>query len=126
MDESEFRAYVARFNENDFDGFGSYYAEEVEFNLGDRERIVGRENVLDFYREVAERVEETLAVEDVIVDGDRLAAEVETEFRALEDWPDFLAGPMEAGDTLEIESFVHYWIEDDRFATIKSARYRTR
>lgn len=124
MDEAGFRDYVSRFNEDDFEGFGAYYADDVEFNIGDRYRIVGRENVVEFYREVADRVDETLTVRDVLVDGDRIAAEVETEFHALEDCPDFVAGPMEAGETIEIESFVHYWVEDDVFATIKSARYR--
>lgn len=125
MDEADFREYVASFNENDFEGFGRYYAEDVEFNLGGRQRILGRENVLDFYRNVAERVEETLEVQGVIVDGDRIAAELYTEFHATADWPDFIAGPMEAGDSIEIESFVHYWVEDEHFSTVKSARYRT-
>lgn len=126
MDEADFREYVTRFNEDDFEGFGSYYAEDVEFELGDRKRIVGREDVLEFYREVASRVEETLTVRDVLVDGDRIAAELETEFHALEDWPDFVGGPMKAGETVEFVSFVHYWIEDGQFRTIRSARFRTR
>ena len=123
MDREEFREYIDCFNDDDFEGFGRYYAPDVEFNLGDRKRIVGRENVLDFYRDVATQVRETLDVQGVIVDGDRIAAELDTEFYAVEDAPEFVAGPLAAGESLHIHSFVHYWLEDDRFTTIKSARY---
>jgi len=124
MDEVDFREYVARFNERDYEGFGDYYAEDVVFELGDRKRIEGRDAILDFYREVHERVEESLAVEWVAVGDDGLAAELTTEFRATEDWDDFVGGPIREGESIRFVSFVHYRVDDGRFTRVKSARFK--
>ena len=35
MTEDDFRTYIAAFNARDFAGFSKYYADDVEFNLGD-------------------------------------------------------------------------------------------
>jgi hypothetical protein len=85
----------------------------------------GRDAILDFYRLVKARIRETLQINQVIVDAEGLAAELATEFYALEDWPDFIVAPMKKGDALRIVSFVHYTIRDGKFAHIKSARLRT-
>ena len=42
MTEDDFRAYVAAFNANDFNGFGRFYAHDVVFELGAMKRIEGR------------------------------------------------------------------------------------
>src|SRR5699024_5263359 len=58
MTEEDFRRYVAAFNANDFEGFGHFYADDVVFELGAMKRIVGRENILSFYREVKAHIVE--------------------------------------------------------------------
>lgn len=125
MDEEAFRSYVRAFNENEFDEFSSYYADDVVFELGDRLRLEGRDAIVEFYRNVGKQVEETLEVSYVIADGDRIAAELVTEFRAIEDVPDFIAGSLASDETLKIISFVHYELQNGRFSHIKSARYMT-
>ena len=53
-----------------------------------------------------------------------IAVEMATEFRAREDYPAFTRGPLKAGDTLRITSFVHYDLgPDGRFARIRVGRY---
>ena len=50
---------------------------------------------------------------------------VHTEFHALEDWPDFIAGPMIKGQSIFITSMVLYDIgADGRFTRIRSARLK--
>ena len=68
------------------------------------------------------KIRETLVIRAVVADEEGLAAEVATEFHALEDWPDFIAGPIAKGESIHIVSFVFYRIVDGRFAHIKSAR----
>ena len=53
-----------------------------------------------------------------------MAAEVATEFHALEDWPDFIVGPIRKGESIHIISMVMYRFRDGKFAHIKSARVR--
>jgi ketosteroid isomerase-like protein len=124
VDQRLFQDYIDSFNRDDFAGFGKYYAEDVVFELGRKKQLRGREAILDFYREVKARVRETLEVRNVIADAHGLAAEIATEFVALEDWPDFIAGAMKKGDTIRIVSFVHYKIRDGKFTHIRSTRFQ--
>jgi len=125
MTKEDYADYVACFNANDFEGFGRYYHEDVVFNLGDKKQIVGRENILDFYRDVKAKVRETLEILSVAADRDALAVHVRTEFVGLVDWPDFIAGPLMKGEALNIESLGFYYLRDGKIARILGARYRT-
>lgn len=125
MTQDDYADYIARFNANDFEGFGRYYCDDVEFRLGDKKLIIGRDAILDFYRDVKSKVRETLDILAVAAGADTLAVHVRTEFFGLADWPDFIAGPLMKGDTLNIESLGFYYLRDGRFARILGARYRT-
>lgn len=125
MNRQLFRDYIDCFNRNDFAGFSRYYADDVVLELPQKE-LRGRQAIVDFYQVVKARIRETLQITEIVaVDDEGLAAEVDTEFYALEDWPDFIVRPVKKGDSIRIVSFVHYKIRDGRFAHIKSARFRT-
>jgi hypothetical protein len=121
--EDDFRQYIAAFNRDDFDGFARFYADDVLFE-GIGRRFTGPEEVVAFYRLVKSRMRETITIREVIVGANALAAELETELCALEDWPDFVSGPVLAGQVIRVVSFVWYKIRDGRFAHIRSARYQ--
>jgi len=123
MDKRRFRQYIDSFNRDDFEGFSSCYADDVVLELP-QTVLRGRQAIIDFYRLVKARIRETLEINQVIADEEGLAAEVATEFHALEDWPDFMVGPLRKGESIRIVSFVHYVIRDGKFTHIKSARFR--
>ncbi|HTY94101.1 MAG TPA: nuclear transport factor 2 family protein [Steroidobacteraceae bacterium] len=122
MNKQLFGDYIASFNRDDFEGFSKYYAPDVVLQLGTRKTLHGRQAIIDFYREVKARIRETLVIRTVVADEEGLAAEVATEFHALEDWPDFIAGPIRKGESIHIVSWVFYTIVDGRFKTIRSTR----
>lgn len=124
MNKQMFRDYIDCFNRDDFAGFTRYYTDDVLLELPQKE-LRGRQAIVDFYRIVKARIRETLRISEIVADEEGLAAEVDTEFLALEDWPDFIVRPVKKGDSIRIVSFVHYKIRDGRFAHIKSARFRT-
>ena len=124
MNKQMFRDYIDCFNRDDFAGFSRYYTDDVVLELPQKE-LRGRQAIVDFYRVVKARIRETLQINAIVADEEGLAAEVDTEFLALEDWPDFIVRPVKKGDSIRIVSFVHYEIRDGRFAHIKSARFRT-
>ncbi|MEJ0004951.1 MAG: hypothetical protein WDM77_00775 [Steroidobacteraceae bacterium] len=101
MNKQLFGEYIASFNRDDFEGF------------------------IDFYREVKARIRETLVIRVVVADEAGLAAEVATEFYALADWPDFIAGPIRKGESIHIVSWIFYSIVNGRFQTIRSTRLAT-
>ena len=125
MNKQLFGEYIASFNRDDFEGFSKYYADDVVLQLGTRRTLLGRQAIIDFYREVKARIRETLIIRTVVADEAGLAAEVATEFYALEDWPDFIAGPIRKGESIHIVSWVFYTIVNGRFQTIRSTRLST-
>lgn len=125
MTEADYADYIACFNTNDFEGFGRYYCDDVVFNLGEKRQIIGRDNILDFYRDVKSKVRETLDILAVATGPGTLAVHVHTEFFGLADWPDFIAGPLMKGEALNIESLGFYYLRDGKFAQIMGARYKT-
>lgn len=125
MTEADYADYIACFNANDFEGFGRYYCDDVVFNLGEKRQIIGRDNILAFYRNVKSKVRETLDIVGVATGPNTLACHVRTEFFGLADWPDFVAGPLMKGETLNIESLGFYYLRDGKFAQILGARYKT-
>jgi hypothetical protein len=122
MNKQLFAEYIDSFNRDDFAGFSKYYAEDVVLELGKRKTLHGRQAIVDFYREVKARIRETLVIRNVVADEAGLAAEVATEFFALEDWPDFIAGPIRKGESIHIVSWVFYKIVNGRFQHIRSTR----
>ncbi len=117
-----FEAYLACFNAADFDGFGAFYHDDVEFQ-GQAARVTGREAVLAFYRMARARLDERVELLSFVGSAATCAAEIRTTIRAREDWPDFPTGALTAGDTRTSIAFAFYDIKDGRFTRIRSARF---
>ena len=124
MDREEgFRDYIAAFNRGDSAAYGAYYCDDVVLVISDHTVLRGRRAILDFYLNVRAGTERTIDVVDVLARGDLLAAELQSEFLATRDLPDFAPGPMRAGDRLFINSFVFYDLEGGRYRRIRSATH---
>jgi len=118
-----FDRYIDAFNRSDFDTFGGYYADDIRFE-GQGGSFSDRASVLDFYRNVKSRIDETLTVLGFTSAPDRISAELRTTLVAREDWPDFPTGAMRRGEQRESVNFVTYDIKDGKFVRIRSARFR--
>jgi hypothetical protein len=115
--------YIGAFNRGDFGSFTGFYDDDVVLYLGQKAEIRGRQGIRDFYTGVFSRVRETLTVDKVVLDDDGLACIIRTEFLALEDWPDFIAGPMTKGQSIFIESYIFYTIgSNGKFTEIRTTR----
>lgn len=124
MTENEFRSYIAAFNASEFEKFGSFYADDVIFELGSMKRIEGREAILDFYREVKAHITEIVTPLSVIVTPTRIAMHCRTTFETFRDWPDFEIWPTRAGDKRTVETIAMYEVAGDRFTHIRGARFK--
>jgi hypothetical protein len=123
LTSKDYRAYLAAFNEHDYEGFGRYYAEDVIFE-GRGGNFRGRAQVVDFYRGVHTRLRETLSIGDLIVGPQGILADLLTTLYALQDWPDFPTGPIRKGQTVRSQNFIWYEVFERRFTHIRSAHYR--
>jgi ketosteroid isomerase-like protein len=120
----DFRQYVAAFNRGDFAGFGRFYADAVDFQ-GQGGHFTGREQVLDFYRNVKSHLQETLTIRELVVGAQAILADIVTELSAFRDWPDFPTGPLKQGDRRISENFIWYDVAAARFTRVRSAHYRS-
>lgn len=117
-----FEAYLAAFNAADFDGFGAYYAPDVQFH-GQAAQLTGRDAVLAFYRSVRARLDEHIHLAAYLGSENLAAAEIVTTLIPLENWPDFPTGPLQKGQRRRSVNFAFYDIAEGRFTRIRSARF---
>jgi hypothetical protein len=117
-----FEAYLDAFNRGDFDLFGRYYAPDIAF-FGQAATLHGRDAVLDFYRMVKARLDETIELLSFHGDETGLAAEIRTTLVPRDDWPNFPTGPLRKGERRQSVNFAFYDIVDGKFTRIRSARF---
>ncbi|AJP73843.1 nuclear transport factor 2 family protein [Sphingomonas hengshuiensis] len=122
--EDRFRAYMAAFNTSDWDALRRHYAPDVRLVIGNGTELVGCDAIVDFYGKVKQQTRRTIEIVQCFADGATLAAELESEFLALEDAPDFAVRPMAKGDRYYLNSFVLYDSDGERYTRIRAAVFR--
>jgi len=122
--EDRFRAYMQAFNAGDWDRLRDYYAPDVRLVIGNGTELNGRDAILAFYGKVKRQTRRTIEVVQCFADGQTLAAEIESEFLAVEDVPDFAVRPMAKGDRYYLNSFVFYDFEGEHYTRIRAATFR--
>jgi ketosteroid isomerase-like protein len=124
MSAERFAAYIHAFNVGDYTAFGEFYDEHVVLDVAGKRELRGREAIFDFYRAVRSQTRRTIEIVNVVSAGNQIAAELQSEFLALEDLPHFTAGPMKKGDRIFINTIVLYELRQGRFVRIRSAELR--
>jgi len=122
--EARFRAYIQAFNQGDWDALRGFYASDIRLVIGNGTELSGREAIIDFYGKVKQRTRRTIEIVQCFAQGNVLAAEIESEFLAVEDAPDFAIRPMARGDRYYLNSFVFYDYEGDSYTRIRAATFR--
>jgi ketosteroid isomerase-like protein len=124
MNAEQFAAYIDAFNRDDYGAFGDYYDEQVVLVIAGKRELRGRQAIFDFYKTVKSQTRRVIQVKDFVSAGNLIAAELESEFEALTDLPDFTAGPMKKGGRIYINTVVLYELREGRFARIRSGEVR--
>ena len=116
-----FREYSQAFSSADVDRFSRYYTEDVVCELA-AYTLEGKQGIVDFYREMFKTVRETLTLNRLIADEEGIAADISTQFTAIEDAPDFSVAPLKKGECIRGRLFVHYTLREGKITRIKVAR----
>lgn len=117
-----FMEYTRAFSNADFERFSQYYTDDVTCTLTRGIVLRGKNGIVDFYRKMFERVRESLTLHQLIADDTGLAADITSQFTAIEDAPDFVVAPLKKGEFVRVPVFVHYELRDGRIARIRVAR----
>jgi len=124
MTEFDVRSYVAAFNANDFEFFSRFYAKDVIYELWTRERIVGHENLMAFYRTVKAHVIELVELLDVVVTPSRVTMHSRVSYETVKQWPDPQNWASRLGDKKVIETITLCEVEDHRFTHVRGAKFK--
>ncbi|HXX17994.1 MAG TPA: nuclear transport factor 2 family protein [Candidatus Acidoferrum sp.] len=117
-----FNEYTKAFSNADFDRFPQYYNDDVTCELGSGITLRGKDGILNFYREMFKTVRENLTIHRFVADENGIAADVTTQFTAIEDAPNFVVGPLKKGECIRGRVFVHYVLRDGKISKISVAR----
>ena len=123
-EEQRLAAYMAAFNRSDYEALCDFYCPDVRLVIGSGKELVGRQAIVDFYRDVKSKTRRSISILQCFSNGLTVAAELESEFLATEDSPDFTSGPMTRGDRLYLNSFVFYDLREGRYARIRAAMFK--
>lgn len=119
----EFAAYIAAFNRDDFADYGRFYAVDIRMQFNGKVSLDGREAVRRFYERMHRRLHQTIRIIETAGDRSVLFANIEGEFLALEDFPDFSAGALARGERMFSRSLARYQLEDGLITSVIAARY---
>lgn len=117
-----FDTYVRAFNARDYAGFAAYYAPDVEF-FGQAARLTGRQAIVDFYRGIHAKVDETVEVLAFASAPGLIAAELLTTLVSRGHWPDFPNDAMTEGEKRQSRNFAFYDISAGQFTRIRTANF---
>src|SRR6185437_5404103 len=117
-----FMEYTRAFSNAEFERFSQYYTDDVICTLTAGIVLRGRDGIVEFYREMFKRVREKLTLHHLIADDTGLAADITSQFTAIEDAPDFVVAPLKKGELVRVPVFVHYELRDGKISRISVAR----
>jgi hypothetical protein len=120
----DFAAYMDAFNHDDYASFGDHYTDDVTLVIAGKRELRGRQAIFDFYKTVKSQTRRTIQINRMVTTPGLFAVELQSEFLALEDLPDFIAGPMRKGGRIFINTFVIYELKDGKFWRLRSAEFR--
>lgn len=121
MAEFDFDRYLEAFNSGQEDAsLGHFFTEDliVESPFG---VLQGRDAWIGALEGVHDGVRERLTPRLVVRDGDDMMAELDGEFTASADKPDFMHGPLRRGETLRVRFFAVYRFRDQQITRLALA-----
>jgi len=132
MDKQHFLKYIDHFNNKRYDGVMEFYDPEVVIEYptmlanpaAPPITRKGRAGFLEQYVTLHQHCREALEVGDFLLDGNRIAAEMYTEFHFFKDYPNFSGRAMKAGDIYITTNWCIYTLANDKFKRIRVAHFR--
>ena len=119
MDKLEFEAYCKEFSEGSdkAEFFDRYYDQNAVFEHPIKGTFKGKEAIVDFWTAGHQGIHEVIKPLNVLIEGNRFAAEVRVEWHCLED-TDYL-GPRKKGNVYHAECAGFFHLKDGKIIRVK-------
>ena len=112
--------YVTLFNTGDDMALVErYFADDVIFSGGSRD-YQGRKELIEFLNWAHDGVREVIRLQNRLQRDDLIFVEVDMDFHASKERPDFPFGHLHPGDLVTVKFFVTYKLRDGRIVELKS------
>ena len=112
--------YITLFNTgNDAALVDRYFADDVVFTGGTRE-YRGKDQLIEFLHWAHDGVREVIREQNVLQRDDLIFAEIDMDFHATRERPEFPFGHLHPGDLITVKFFVLYKLRDDKIVELKS------
>ena len=107
-----YEAYAAAFSAGDPVRYTRFYTDDVELLLGSVPPMQGKLAIADFYTAMFKRVRESLTVHSIEASESEIVSDTTSRFTAIADAPDFVVGPLNKDDYIEVRVIVTYTLRD--------------
>lgn len=115
--------YIQDFNRGDDERLvQQYFTDDCLFQSGNR-LLRGRAELLQFLRWAHDGIREIIRAQQVLQDAEHIFAEIDMDFHATRDRPDFVFGALKQGEFLTVKFFVLYRLHQGKVAHLKSATW---
>jgi hypothetical protein len=120
----DYDTYIAEFNKgNDAALVERFFAKDVHFQSGPRV-LEGTKELLDFLQWAHDGIREIIRAQHVMNQGKHIFAEIDMDFHATRDRPDFVFGALKKGEATTVKFLVLYRLgDDDKIVQFKSATW---
>jgi ketosteroid isomerase-like protein len=119
----DYTEYVAAFNAGDDAALVKrFFTEDVMFQSGARV-LRGADELLKFLSWAHDGIREIIRAQLVLRDENHIFAEIDMDFHATRDKPDFVFGALRQGEFTTVKFLVVYYLRDGKVAHLKASTW---
>lgn len=119
----DYAKYIEAFNAGDDAALVQrFFTEDVIFQSGPR-LLRGAGELLKFLRWAHDGIREIIRAQLVLRDESHIFAEIDMDFHATRDKPDFVFGALKQGEFTTVKFLVVYYLRDGKVAHLKAATW---
>ena len=123
MSDFNYDNYAELFNTGDDEKLcHTFFTSDAVMQTADR-TIEGRAALLDFLKHAHDGVREIIHPQLVMHQGNHVFAEINMEFKAYENRPDFVFQVMKKGESIFVKFFAIYTLRGNKICFLKAARW---
>jgi hypothetical protein len=123
MNKDEVKKYYEAYNRRDLEAMSVHYSDDVVFEakIG---KYIGKDTIINFFKKFHTNFDETLNPVSILIDGDKIAVEVDTNINVKVDGSEFLGKIYKAGDSIHRKISVFYDIQENKISYIRVYRFK--
>jgi hypothetical protein len=123
MNKDEVEKYYEAYNRRDLEAMSVHYSDDVVFEakIG---KYIGKDTIINFFKKFHTNFDETLNPVSILIDGDKIAVEVDTNINVKVDGSEFLGNIYKTGDLIHRKISVFYDIRDNKISYIRVYRFK--